>query len=142
MKRALIFTLVLLCSTLALARDLANGINQEEVVIKHLAAATRVLLDSPELFRGYDSGKFYIDETALVTVRDRGEFLRLNSDTDIPLCLALRDERGPYLIGDPGIVTKMFICVCNNCGGKFTGGAFTMRCPYCSSTDFRVEPNW
>ncbi len=118
--------------------------SHDEAIVECAEYLQIILAEAPEIIKKYDSDKFYLDESRIISNNEEISFIKTNKK-DIPLhrSLIFSDHNGKYLSYSKEILAKkMFKHVCNDCDFEWEGGAFTFRCPNCRSTDISNVPNW
>jgi len=140
-KLAFSLTVVFLSYTLTLHSENFQKKNIQNLLIEHLETTNQIILYAPYAIKKYEDGKLYLDENYINQI-DSDAAIFLNNGNTLTLPKLIKDYDGYFLVAKKSVENKLFKLVCNKCHYEWTGNVFTVRCPKCHSTDFRIEPNW
>jgi len=136
MKNILVFLLFLSLS-LTLFAETNQKESEERILLEHIQAVAQLLLYTPEAMLFNDGDKCYVDER--IVIQNEGkDSIPLQNGNFLTLPARLVDANGSFLLASLVSSKKLFKCKCNNCPHEWYGGVFTMYCPNCGSSDFRV----
>ncbi|MGD2170399.1 MAG: hypothetical protein PVI40_09185 [Chlamydiota bacterium] len=114
----------------------------EKSIINTIVETTnKVLLESSSAVEFIKDQKVYLLEDRILDDLETQYLLTDNEDLiDIPFLSS--DEEGVFIsCSSSELAKKLFKCVCNVCSFEWEGGVFTIWCPSCGSSDFRVVRN-
>ncbi len=112
----------------------------EQILLMHLNASHKILVNAPETILEYKEGKVYLDERQVYET-DAGSFLSLANGEILSIPPMFSDACGFYFITLNTVGTKLFKCICNHCGHEWEGSFYDIWCEVCGRADFRIVPN-